>query len=45
MIFWPVLKLEICYRVIYYLEGFLSLSFRGFFEDYIFLHGEVFEFL
>jgi hypothetical protein len=30
MIFWLVLKLEISYRVIMYLEGF------WFFEDYIF---------
>jgi len=36
MIFWLVLKLEISYyRVIIYLEGLL-VSFRGFFEDYIF---------
>jgi hypothetical protein len=45
MIFWHVLKLEICNRFIYYLEGFLFFPFRGFFEGYIFLHGEVFEFL
>jgi hypothetical protein len=41
MIFWRVLKLEMSYRVI---EGFWFLSLRGFFEDYIFLHGEIFEF-
>jgi len=35
MIFWPMLKLEIHYIVIYYLDEFLFLSFRGFFEDYI----------
>jgi hypothetical protein len=34
-IFWLVLKLEINYKVIKYLEGFL-VSFRGFFENYIF---------
>jgi hypothetical protein len=33
MIFWLVLKLEIGYRVIYYLEGF-CLLLEGFFEDY-----------
>ncbi len=46
MIFWLVLKLEISYYrvLIIYLEGFL-VSFRGFFEDYIFLLGEIiFEF-
>jgi hypothetical protein len=35
MIFWLVLKVEISYRVIIYLEGFW-VSFRGFVEDYIF---------
>jgi hypothetical protein len=42
MIFWLVLKLEICYRVM--ISGRILVSFRGFFEDYIFLHGEIFEF-
>jgi hypothetical protein len=35
MIFWLVLKLEISYRVMIYLEGFL-VSLEDFFEDYIF---------
>ncbi len=35
MIFWVVLKLEIDYRVIIYLEGFWFLL-EDFFEDYIF---------
>jgi hypothetical protein len=35
MIFWLVLKLEISYRVIIYLEGFWIL-YEDFFEDYIF---------
>ncbi len=42
MIFWLVLKLEISYRVIIYLEGFWFIL-----EDVlkiIFLHGEIFEF-
>jgi hypothetical protein len=42
MIFWLVLKLEISYRIIIYLEGFWF-----FLEDFfkiIFLHGEMFEF-
>jgi len=42
MIFWLVLKLEISYRVIIYLEGFWFCL-----EDFlkiIFLPGEIFEF-
>jgi hypothetical protein len=42
MTFWLVLKLEISYRVIIYLEGFWFIL-----EDVlkiIFLHGEIFEF-
>jgi len=42
MIFWLVLKLEISYRVLIYLEGFWFPL-----EDFlkiIFLHGEIFEF-
>jgi hypothetical protein len=35
MIFWIVLKLEISYRVMIYLEGFWFLL-EDFFEDYIF---------
>jgi hypothetical protein len=35
MIFWLVLKLEISYRDIISLEGFL-VSFRGFLEENIF---------
>jgi hypothetical protein len=35
MIFWLVLKFEIGYRVIIYLEGFWFLL-DDFFEDYIF---------
>jgi hypothetical protein len=43
MIFWLVLKLEISYyRVIIYLEGFWFLL-QDCFEDYILLHGEIFE--
>jgi hypothetical protein len=43
MIFWLVLKLEISYnRVIISSRKLVSL--RGFFENYIFLHGEIFEF-
>ncbi len=44
MIFWVVLNLEInYYRVI--MSQKILVSFRGFFfEDYIFLHGEIFEF-
>jgi hypothetical protein len=41
MIFWLVMKLEISYRVIIYLEGFWFLL-----EDFLkntFLHGETFE--
>ncbi len=34
MIFWLVSKLEISYRVIIFCR--LLVSFRGFFEDYIF---------
>jgi hypothetical protein len=34
MIFWLVLKLEISYRVV--TSGMILISFRGFFEDYIF---------
>jgi hypothetical protein len=34
MIFWLVLKLEISYRVLRYLEGFWFLL-KDFFEDYI----------
>jgi len=34
MIFWLVLKLEISYRVI--ISWRILVSFRGFFEDYIF---------
>jgi hypothetical protein len=34
MIFWLVLKLEISYRV--FIFGRILVSFRGFFEDYIF---------
>jgi len=33
MIFWPVLKLEITYKVV--ISGRILVSFRGFFEDYI----------
>jgi hypothetical protein len=42
MIFWLVLKLEISYRDIIFVEGFWFLL-----EDFlkiIFLHGEIFEF-
>jgi hypothetical protein len=42
MIFWLVLKVEISYRFIIYLEGICFLL-----EDFlkiIFLHGEIFEF-
>ncbi len=42
MIFWLVLKLEINYMVVLYLEGFRFLL-----EDFlniIFWHGEIFEF-
>jgi len=35
MIFWLVLKLEISYRVIIYLEGFWFLLVFGFLENYI----------
>jgi hypothetical protein len=35
-------KLEISYRVI--ISWRILVSFGGFFEDYIFLHGEIFEF-
>jgi hypothetical protein len=42
MIFWFVLKLEISYRVI--ISRRILVSFRGFSEDYTFLHGEIFEF-
>jgi hypothetical protein len=35
MIFWLVLKLEISYRVIIYLEGFWFLLEDFFFEDYV----------
>jgi hypothetical protein len=34
MIFWLVLKLEMSYRVI--ISGMILISFRQFFEDYIF---------
>jgi hypothetical protein len=45
MIFWLVLKLEISYRVCDILKGFgFFLEGFFFFEDYIFLHGEIFEF-
>ncbi len=43
MIFWLVLKLEISYRVIIYLERF-GLHLEDFLKI-IFLHGETFEFL
>jgi hypothetical protein len=44
MIFWLVLELEISYyRVIKYFEGFWFLL-EQLFEDYIFLHDEIFEF-
>jgi hypothetical protein len=42
MIFWLVLKLEISYRVIIYLEGFWFLLEN--FLKIIFLHSEIFEF-
>jgi hypothetical protein len=43
MIFWLVLKLEIRYRVMIYVEGIWFL-FRGIvFLKIIFLHGEIFE--
>jgi hypothetical protein len=45
MIFWLVLKLEICIEFIIYLEKFWFLLEEFFFgEDYIFFHGEIFEF-
>ncbi len=40
MIFWLVLKLEISYRIIIYLEGFWFLLKE--FLKILFLHGEVF---
>jgi hypothetical protein len=40
--FWLVLKLEISYRVMIYLEGFWFL-YRIFLKI-IFLHGEIFKF-
>jgi hypothetical protein len=37
MIFWLGLKLEVSYyRVIIIISGRILVSFRGFFEDYIF---------
>jgi len=43
MIFWLVLKLEIRYREIQYLEGFWFLL-KDFSKKLYFLHGEIFEF-
>jgi hypothetical protein len=42
MIFWLALKLEISCRVL--IPQRILVYFRGFFEDYIFLHGKIFEF-
>jgi len=43
MIFWVVLKLEICYRVL--ISRRILVSFTGFFfEDYIFCMVKIFEF-
>jgi hypothetical protein len=36
MIFWLVLKLEISYRLVIIMSGRILVSYRGFFEDYIF---------
>jgi hypothetical protein len=43
MIFWLLLKLEISYREIEYLEGFWFLL-EDFLKKFICLRGEIFEF-
>jgi hypothetical protein len=43
MIFWLVLKLEISYNRVLTTTTTILVSFRGFFEHYIF-HGEIFKF-
>jgi hypothetical protein len=43
MMFWLVLKLKISYRSYDILKDFGFLV-ENFFEEYIFLHGEIFEF-